>query len=92
LLAIYGLSVDDTLDSIKLSELENKDGHARVKIDYTLLGKPLSTETRMVQVDGRWYSESMLRNARQSHQQHEDNAALAAVAAPAPASSAAHTD
>jgi hypothetical protein len=91
LLAIYGLSVDDTLDSIKLSELENKDGHARVKIDYTLLGKPLSTETAMVEVDGRWYSESMLKNARQSHQQHEDNAAAAAPA-PAPAGSAAHTD
>lgn len=90
LLAIYGLSVDETLDSIKVSELENKDGHAKVKVDYTLLGKPLSTETAMVQVDGRWYSESMLKNARQSHQQHDDSAAAAAV--PAPAGSAAHAD
>jgi len=88
LLAIYGLSVDDTLDSIKLSELENKDGHARVKIDYTLLGKPLSTETAMVQVDGRWYSESMLENARRSHQDQGQPAGNASVAAPAPAGSA----
>jgi hypothetical protein len=85
LLAIYGLSVDDTLNSIKLSELENKDGHAKVKIDYTLLGKPLSTETDMVEVDGRWYSESMLKNARQSHQEQGN-------AAPAPAGSTARTD
>ena len=94
LLAIYGLSVDDTLDSIKLSELENKNGHARVKIDYTLLGKPLSTETAMVQVDGRWYSETMLENARKSHQQRSQPAASASVAAPvpAPAGSAARTD
>lgn len=94
LLAIYGLSVDDTLDSVKLSELENKNGHAKVKIDYTLLGKPLSTETAMVQVDGRWYSETMLKNARQSHQQLSQPAASASAAAPvpAPASSVVRTD
>ena len=69
LLAIYGLSVDDTLASIKLSELSNANGHAVVKIDYTLLGKPLSSETKLVQENGRWYSEDMLANARKSHEQ-----------------------
>ena len=34
LLAIYGLSVDDTLDSIKLSELENKDGQNMMPIPF----------------------------------------------------------
>ena len=69
LLAIYGLSLDDTLNSVKLSELSNTNGHAVVKIDYTLLGKPLSTETKLVNEHGRWYSEDILQNVRKSHQQ-----------------------
>ena len=68
-LAIYGLSVDDALNSVKLSEMSNSNGHAVVKIDYTLLGKPLSTESKLVQENGRWYSEDMLDNVRKSHQQ-----------------------
>jgi len=91
LLAIYGLSVDDTLDSIKLSELSNSNGHAVVKIDYTLLGKPLSTESKLVQENGRWYSEDMLANVRKSHQQLSQPS-VAQTAAPAAAGSVAGKD
>lgn len=80
-LAIYGLSVDDTLDSMKLSTLSNQDGHAVVKIDYTLLGKPLSAETRLVQQDGRWYSESLIANVREAHHRLQQPAATGSVAA-----------
>jgi len=83
LLAIYGLSVDDTLDSVKLSELDNADGHATVKVDYTLLGKPLVAQTRMVQVDGRWYSQSLLDSVRRLH--HDAPATTASAAGPATA-------
>ncbi|OOG48476.1 hypothetical protein [Rhodanobacter sp. C01] len=69
LLAIYGLSVDDTLNSVKLTPLSSSNGRAVVKIDYTLLGKPLSTESTLVEENGRWYSEDMLNNVRKSHQQ-----------------------
>ncbi|MGH8158989.1 MAG: hypothetical protein ACREPQ_12780 [Rhodanobacter sp.] len=69
LLAIYGLSVDDTLNSVKLTPVSISNGHAVVKIDYTLLGKPLSTESTLVQENGRWYSEDMLNKVRKSHQQ-----------------------
>lgn len=68
LLAIYGLSVDATLDSIKLTPVSSSNGHAVVKIDYTLLGKPLTTESNLVEQDGRWFSEDMLKQARASHQ------------------------
>lgn len=68
-LAIYGLSVDDALDSAKLSTVSNQNGHAVVKIDYTLLGKPLSAETDLVQQDGRWYSASLIANVRRAHEQ-----------------------
>jgi uncharacterized protein YaiI (UPF0178 family) len=81
LLTIYGLSVDDTLNSIKLTPVSNSGGHAVVKIDYTLLGKPLSTESKLVQQDGRWYSEDMLDNARKAHQQLSQPAESASVSA-----------
>lgn len=92
LLAIYGLSVDDTLNSIKLSEVSNSNGHAVVKVDYVLLGKPLSTESKMVQQDGRWYAEDMLANVRQSHRQLTEQAAQGAASVPAPAATGAVKD
>ena len=84
-LAIYGLSVDDTLKSVKLSELSNRNGHAVVKIDYSLLGKPLSTETKLINEHGRWYSEDMLQNVRKSHQQLSQPTVAQATAPPAAA-------
>ncbi|WP_243048259.1 hypothetical protein [Dyella sp. RRB7] len=66
-LGIYGLSIDDTLDSVRVTPLENRNGHARVRIDYTLLGKPLSLESELVQQDGRWYSADVLQNVRDAH-------------------------
>jgi len=80
-LAIYGLSVDQALDSAKLSIVSNQNGHAVVKIDYTLLGKPLSAETNLVQQDGRWYSESLVDNVRKAHEQLQQPAAAASMAA-----------
>jgi hypothetical protein len=68
LLSIYGLSVDDTLNSIKLTPVSESHGHAMVKIEYTLLGKPLSAEFPVVEQDGRWYSEDLLEQTRASHQ------------------------
>jgi hypothetical protein len=88
LLVIYGLSVDDTLDSVKVTPIDSSNGHARVKIDYTLLGKPLSTESKLVQQDGRWYSEDMLNNVREAHKQlSEQPAAPPAAPQPVPATS-----
>jgi hypothetical protein len=84
LLGIYGLSVDDTLNSIKVTPIDNSNGHARVKIDYTLLGKPLSTESKLVQQDGRWYSEDMLNNVRESHRQLTEQRSHPAGSASAP--------
>ena len=79
-LDLYGLSLDATFDSVKLTVVQNANGHARVKVDYTLLGKPLSTEAALVQQEGRWYSQDMIENVRATH---------ARVSAPAPGSTAA---
>ena len=85
LLGIYGLSVDDTLNSVKVTPIDNNNGHARVKIDYTLLGKPLSTESKLMLQDGRWYSEDMLNNVRESHRQLTEQRSRPAGSASAPA-------
>ena len=85
LLAIYGLSIDDTLNSVRFTPVSSSNGHAVVKLDYTLLGKPLSTESKLVEENGRWYNEDLLQNARHSHQQmlQQSNVAdTAAVAKP----------
>lgn len=86
LLSIYGLSVDDTLKSVKMKTVSNENGHAVVKIDYTLLGKPLTSESKMIEQDGRWYSEDMVNNVRKAHQKLVENAVAPAASASAPAS------
>lgn len=59
-LGVYGFSIDQTLDSVK-SEVVSSDGKtAKVKISYTLLDAPLTGETEMVNVDGRWYGKHAL--------------------------------
>jgi hypothetical protein len=88
LLNIYGLSVDDTLASVKLSTLSTDHEHAQVKIDYTLLGKPLSTASQLVQVDGRWYSQDLIDSVRAQHEQLiHPSAPAAGASAPTPAAS-----
>ncbi|HTV86279.1 MAG TPA: hypothetical protein VME63_12775 [Dyella sp.] len=90
LLTIYGLSVDDTLNSVKVSSQNVDHDHATVKIDYTLLGKPLSASSQLVQVDGRWYSQDLINSARAQHQQSLHPAPASSTApSVAPASSAA---
>jgi hypothetical protein len=82
LLAIYGLSVDDTLNSFKTSTVSVDHDQAHVKIDYTLLGKPLTTDSQLVQIDGRWYSQDLVNSTRAQHEQ------LMHPVAPAPGASA----
>ena len=84
-LAIYGLSLDQALDSVKVTVLDNAYGYAHVRIDYALLGKPLSTESSLMQQDGRWYSEDLLKNVRDAHQRL--NMPAVTASAPAPAAS-----
>jgi hypothetical protein len=88
LLSIYGLSVDDTLNSVKVSTVSLDHGQAHVKIDYALLGKPLSTDSQLVLIDGRWYSQDLINSARATHEQllHPSTPASSA-SAPASAAS-----
>jgi len=74
--AVYGFSIDQTLDSAKTTVVSSDGTTAKVKIDYTLLGKPLSADAEMVRRGDNWYG----KNALEKLEQH------AAEAAAAPAS------
>ncbi|MFK2892205.1 hypothetical protein [Dyella flagellata] len=88
LLVIYGLSIDDTLGSVKVSTIGIDHGLAHVKIDYSLLGKPLSTDSQLELVDGRWYSKDLIDSERAQHEQLlHPPAPAASSTAPAPAGS-----
>jgi hypothetical protein len=78
ILALYGFSIDQTLDSIKAQTLSNDGNVAKVKVDYTLFGTPLSAESDLVKVDGRWYGKETLEKIKKENQE------IAAPVAPAP--------
>lgn len=82
MLAVYGLSLDDVLDSAQAKVLSN-DGHvAVVRLSFDLLGKPISSESTMIRQNGRWYDRDTLLDWRK-------RAAALAASKPAAAASAA---
>jgi len=87
LLAVYGLSVDKSFDSVSIDTLENNGGSAHVKITYTLLDKPIQTDATLVLLDGRWYDSDLLQRVRDDHARLAQPAP--ATSAPAPAATAA---
>lgn len=60
LVAVYGLKLDETFDSVKTEVVSQEGDKAKVKVDYQIFGQPLSFETEMVQLDGRWYGKDTI--------------------------------
>jgi hypothetical protein len=81
-LAVYGFSIDQTLDSVKPEVVSNDGKTATVKVNYTLLGTPLSSNSQMISVDGRWYGKDTIEKIRE-HQQEAAAKTEAPPAAPA---------
>lgn len=80
-LAVYGLNMDKSLESVKV-EAESATGDtAKVKVTYTAFDKPFATEADMVLVDGRWYG----KHAIEQWKKHQMELAAAPAAAAAPA-------
>jgi hypothetical protein len=67
-LAIYGLPLDQALDSAHVVPLDYHPPYARVRIEYQLLGQLLSMESTLVLEDGRWYDQDLLQAVRRAHQ------------------------
>ncbi|MCX7556356.1 hypothetical protein OS187_05905 [Xanthomonadaceae bacterium JHOS43] len=59
-LALYGFDVNQALASTKASVVSRADGQAKVAVAYSLLGKSLTTETDMIEVDDRWYGKDTI--------------------------------
>lgn len=83
-LAVYGFSLDQTLDSVQAKTLSNDGKSANVQIAYTLLGTPLEATTEMVNVDGHWYGKQTVEKLKEK--------AAADAAAPASDVTAPATD
>ncbi len=80
-LAVYGLSLDATLDSVKPKVLSSKADKADVRISYMLLSTPLQFETHMQRLDGRWYGEKTLKEMGEHQVEAAGNGATPAAPA-----------
>ena len=59
-LAVYGFDLDQSFSSVKAEVISEEGDQAKVKVDYQILGQPLSFETAMVRIDGRWYGKDTI--------------------------------
>ncbi|MEM9302323.1 MAG: hypothetical protein AAGE01_09450, partial [Pseudomonadota bacterium] len=59
-LNVYGISIDEMLDSIS-TEVVSEDGDsATVAVNYSIFGSEQQTEANMTKVDGRWFSADLI--------------------------------
>ena len=82
-LAVYGLNLDKSLDTVKFETVSSAGDTAKVKITYTAFDQPFTTESDVVKVDGRWYG----KQAVDQWKKREQEGAAGAVAADKPAES-----
>ncbi|MCB1611331.1 MAG: hypothetical protein KDI60_06170, partial [Xanthomonadales bacterium] len=59
-LAAYGFSLDAIADSVKTEVVSETGDVAKLKVSYALFDAPLSFESEMKKVDGKWYGKDML--------------------------------
>jgi hypothetical protein len=83
LVALYGLSMDKALDSVKVETVAANGDAAKVKVTYTAFEQPFTTESDLVKVDGKWYSKQAIAQWAKAQEKEQE---MAKVAAPAGAS------
>ena len=79
LLAVYGLQIDRSLDSIKAETVSATGDAAKVKVSYTAFDQPFSSDSDLVKVDGKWYG----KQAVEKWQKQQAEAAATAANPPA---------
>jgi len=57
ILGAYGISVDDLLGSIKVSDVSDNGDSASMKMAYEFLGETFSQEVKMLKKDGKWIAD-----------------------------------
>ncbi|AFC87557.1 hypothetical protein [Frateuria aurantia] len=84
LLALYGLDIDASLDSVHVSASPVDADHAQLKIDYVLLGHPMSITTTAVRIEQRWFVLNLIDTVHEAHQRLQASPADADSIGPAP--------
>jgi hypothetical protein len=59
----YGLDLDATLDGIEVTVAQQTGDTARLRVRYTLAGRPVDAFVRAERRDGQWYLTDLLRHA-----------------------------
>ncbi len=59
----YGLDLDQTLAGARVGLIEQAGDRARVSLEYTVGGVPITAEVNVERRDGRWYLTDLLRHA-----------------------------
>lgn len=59
-LAAYGFSLDAIAESVKTEVISETGDSAKLKVSYALFDAPMSFESEMQKVDGKWYGKDML--------------------------------
>ena len=62
----YGLDVDEGLDALEVSLVSRDGDRARVRMRYTLAGRPIEAVVAVERVGDRWYVSDFLRHAREA--------------------------
>lgn len=64
----YDIDFDQTLDSARAETLSQQGDTATVRTHFQLLGTPLTYDTQMVRIDGRWYGKDAIEKLDQPPQ------------------------
>jgi hypothetical protein len=56
-LNVYGISLDDVLSSVKISDVDNQGETAVMKVAYDFLGQSFTQNVKMHKKDGQWLSD-----------------------------------
>jgi hypothetical protein len=84
-LAVYGLQIDKSLDSIKAETVSTTGDAAKVKVSYTAFDQPFSSDSDLVKVDGKWYGKQAIEKWQKQQAEAAATAANpAATQTPAP--------
>ena len=78
--ALYGLSMDKALDSVKVETVSANGDAAKVKVTYTAFDQPFATESDLVKVDGKWYSKQAIAQWTKAQEREQEMAKAAAPA------------
>ena len=83
--ALYGLSMDNALDSVKVETVSANGDAAKVKVTYTAFDQPFTTESDLVKVDGKWYSKQAIAQWAKAQEKEQEMAKAAPPAGSDPA-------